>query len=69
MTDAIAVRAQTRLCPQKSANCHFHNVNSISEYFLTPQMVFTSETEQALELAARSMPKNETMPEIDLIGA
>ena len=35
MTDAIAVRAQTRLCPQKSANCHVHNVNSISKYFLT----------------------------------
>ena len=32
-------------------------------------MVFTSETENALELAARSMPKNETMPEIDLILA
>ena len=35
MTDAIAVRAQTRLCPQKSANCHFHNVNSIIKNFLT----------------------------------
>jgi hypothetical protein len=31
-------------------------------------MVFLSETEKALELAARSMPKNETMPEIELIG-
>ena len=32
-------------------------------------MVFTSETEKALELAARSMPTIETMPEIDLILA
>jgi hypothetical protein len=28
-----------------------------------------SEKEKALELAARSMPENETIPEIDLIGA
>ena len=35
MTDAIAVRAQTRLFGQKSANCHVHHVNFIIKNLLT----------------------------------
>ncbi len=69
MTDAIAVRAQTRLCPQKSANCHFYNVNSISKYFLTSKDdVFVRDRESA-GAGCKKYAKNETMPEIDLIGA